>query len=418
MPHPLEGIKVLEVTTALIGPMAGVYLADMGADVVRLEPPEGDLTRMYRGAGNGLPPEVPSPMFLVAGRGKKSAVLDLSSDAGREACLRLAAAADVFLTNFRGDALAEWGLGYQQLRSGNPRLVYASASGFGSRGPDAGKGMVDGAGQARGGICNVTGYPEGPGLLVGAMVADAAGAMQLCLAVMTALVACERHGVGQHVEVSALGAQLWLQTWEITHTSLTGHQLEREGPHHPNLAGMYGTYQTADGRALFLAFARSDECWKAFCAFAGMPELGTNPRWDTFLKRTAVGASWDEAAALRPHVVEAVKQRTLAEWTSFLEGQPDIVWSTVQTYGEVLEDPQTHANGYVEDVDLPVIGPRRLVGNFVQLSETPGNIKGTIPELGEHTEEVLADIGYGAEEIAAIQAHNKEAVAERLQRLM
>src|SRR5262245_1083286 len=194
----------------------------MGADVVKVEPPEGDLTRYIRGKGNGTPPETPGPMWVMGNRGKRSITLDAFGALGREALDRLIGAADILLTNFRPEALAAMGVDDETVLGRHPGLIYASATGWGRRGPDADRMMVDGAAQARGGLASLVGGRGGPPALAGALVDDTAGAMHLALAVLTALVARERHGVGQRVDVAALGSLLWLEAWELTHASLTG----------------------------------------------------------------------------------------------------------------------------------------------------------------------------------------------------
>jgi crotonobetainyl-CoA:carnitine CoA-transferase CaiB-like acyl-CoA transferase len=417
--EPLEGIRVVELTTGVLGPIAGVYLSDMGAEVVKVEPPTGDLTRFYRGLGCALPPEAQASIFAVNNRGKRSVVLDAHTGPGREALRRLVATADVVLTNYQADALERIGLTYDDVRAIDERIVYAIGTGFGLRGPDADQSMVDGAGQGRGGISSVTGDPDGPPLMVGALIADTAGGMQLALATVTALLARERHGVGQRVDISALGAQLWLQTWEIGHTSMTGYHLTRSGAHHPNFSGTYGTYRTADGGGLFIGAVQGDDAWRAFCAFAGNDELGASDRWDTFAKRAGMspGMTPEMAMELRGPTADTVRRRTLDDWKAFLRTQPEIIWGWVQNYEEVLDDPQNAANEYIVEVDLPVLGPTKVVGNLVGLSETPASMKGAAPAPGEHTAETLLALGFSEADIEAVNAAAAEALKRKLAEL-
>ncbi len=189
MTEALAGIRVLELATAIQGPAAGLYLSDMGAEVIKVERPTGEASRFLRGANNPLPQDAHGTQFIAANRGKKSICLDVTKERGHAALHPLAERSDVFLSNYRAPALERMGMDYATLRALNPRLIYAHANGFGPKGPLRDKPMVDGAAQARGGLPGLTGTPEGPPTLAGAALADTAGAMQLALGVMTALVA-------------------------------------------------------------------------------------------------------------------------------------------------------------------------------------------------------------------------------------
>ena len=314
MVEALTGIQVVEMAAALQGPAAAGYLRDMGAEVTRVESPEGDGARYHRGAYNYTPQGTLGAQFVHSNKGKRTISIDVNSEQGREIVYKLVAGADVFLTNRLESSLERMGYGYDTLRAIKPDLIYAAVNGFGHLGPQADKRMVDGAGLARGGLIHVTGPRDGPPVLPGAVIADMAGAMQLALGVMTALFARERHGVAQKVNTSSYGAQIWLQAWEIQQAAMTGNPLMRDGAHHANLPGMYGVYTTSDGEALFLAFPRTDESWRSFCNFGGMPEIGVDHRWNAATKRMgmAFDAEGTVASQIRPYMERAFASKTMA----------------------------------------------------------------------------------------------------------
>ena len=401
-------MRVVEMSTALQGPGAGGYLADMGAEVIRVEKPEGDGSRYGRGVNNDSPPGTPGAQFVSTSRGKKSLSIDANSEMGREAILRLVDTADAFISNFREAALERMGFGYEALRARNPQLVYAAVNGFGPKGPLAERAMTDIAAQARGGVMSLIGEADGPPERIGATSADLAGALQFALGIVTALLARERHGIGQKVNTSAYGAQIWMQSWELTHTAISGQRLERDGAFHPNVTGMEGIYQTKDDGWVAISFALTEESWQAMCAFGGHPEVADDERWQTLSQR--VGGSGDDERAIRPYVAAIFRARTTVEWESFMEGQPDIIFNRVFNLDDVLNDPQAEANGYITDIEVPPLGTIRGVGTLVQLSETPGSVKGPPPELGQHTEEILLELGYDWEQISAINDRTREAM--------
>ncbi|MBX3705086.1 MAG: CoA transferase [Pseudomonadales bacterium] len=403
--EPLAGIRVVEMTLAVQGPVAGVFLRDMGAEVIKVEPPLGDPARYGRGVANETPPGTLGPQFVAANRGKRSVCVDLTTADGQRALHALLVDADVFLTNYRRLALDRLGLDYPHLRERYPRLVYASVNGFGPAGPDADKAMLDGAAVARGGLAGMTGYADRTPVLPAATIGDHAGGMQLALGVVTALLARERHGVAQQVQTSALGTQMWLQQWELAHTSITGARLERAGPHHPIIRGPYGVYTTADDGAIMLAQVMAEDAWDAFCVFAGCPELALDPRFGTPGRRLGEGLTDTDSAEVRAILAAAFARQTAADWEAFLRTQPEIIFECVQRWHEVLDDVQAHANRYVETVDVPDHGPTRLVGNLVTLGATPGSVKGGPPRLGEGNAELLGRAGLDAATIAAITAH-------------
>ena len=241
--------------------------------------------------------------------------------------------------------------------------------------------------------------------LAGAIAIDTSGAMQLALGVMTALLSRERHGIGQRVQTSALGAALWLQQWELTHVAMTGANLNRDGNHHPNIRGFYGTYSTSDGGAIMLAQVMDQEGWDSLCIFADALELSLDPRFQTPGQRLGEGITEEDTIELRGILVTAFAQKTMAQWVDFLYTQPEIIWERVRDWQEVLKDNQNFANGYLTKINVPGAGETLTVGNLIALSETPGSEKGDPPELGEANEDVLSGLGFSDTEIKNIESH-------------
>jgi crotonobetainyl-CoA:carnitine CoA-transferase CaiB-like acyl-CoA transferase len=404
---PLTGLTVVDLTLAIQGPHAAAYLADMGAEVVKVERPGGELSRHVHGPGYAPAPGVMGTQYVAMNRNKRGLVVDAHSDVGRDVLGRLLATADVFVTNYRREALERMHLGYDELAAVNPRLVYARVSGFGTAGPHADKAMLDGAAQARSGLTAISGPADGPPMPPGAAVADHGGSMQLALGIVTALFARERTGRGQEVNTSALGAMMWLQAWEIAHTSMSTTPLHRAGRYNPNILCPYGVYETADGGAFFLAVAMSDASWDAFWIFVDRPEVVADDRWNNGAKRIGARGRSDGVDEIRALVADAFASKTTAEWDAFLAGEPEIIFERVQSYDELLADPQVEANGYLATVDVPGFGTASVVTNVVQLSDTPGSgVRRRAPDLGEHTAEIMTELGFAREQIDVVLAQN------------
>ncbi len=412
MPEPLEGFRVVELGTAIQGPAAALFLSDMGAEVIKIEPPTGEANRMHRGANVPFPPEAHSTQFVAGNRGKKSLCLDAYGERGRATLYRLFETADVFVSNYRQSALDRMGYSYDTLRELNPRLIYAVVNGFGPKGALSDKAMVDGAAQARGGLMSLTGRPDGGPTIAGAAIADTSGAMQFALGIMTALVARERYGVGQKVNTSGYGAQIWLQMWELTHSSMTGKALSRNGNHLMNVPGMYGIYETKGGEFLFLGFPLTKDSWLAMCDFLGEPELAANPRWHNTALRIGMTDPDEDYDHLRERLTAAFLRKPMKECEEFLDSEPEIIWNRVVGHDEVINDPQALANDYFVDMEISGVGPTRVVGNLVHLSETPGSAKGPSSEQGQHTEEILLDLGYSWDQITALNEETQAGIRQ------
>ena len=408
--QPLDGIRVVELTIAVQGPAAGGLLSDLGADVIKVEPPSGDPNRWYRGANNDLSWDSVGTQFIGASHGKRSVCVDIHTEIGLEVADRLIDTADVFLSNFREPALERIGMGYERLSERNPALIYAAANGFGPDGPARENRMTDQFAQARSGISGITGMPDDPPLIPGAIIADTAGAMALAMGVLTALVARQRDGLGQKVQTSSYGAMIWMQQWEINHTSATGNLPTRDGAFHPVVSAMTGIYEAADGVAFCLG-VRDDDTWREFCEFGGNPDLADDPRWNYREGRDPYRdqGAMDSAKLVRPFVADMMKTRTSGEWQEFFEVHPDgITAQRVQSYEEVLNDEQALVNGYIVDKDIPHVGRRRVAGLPIRMNRTPGEPKNMFSNLGEHTAELMAEFGYDEAAIAEVESHKAQ----------
>ena len=369
------------------GPQAAALLAAWGADVVKVELPGlGDQARWLP----VQPGDARSAYFLGCNRGKRSATVDLRVPAGRDVFLKLLETADVVITNFAPGTMDRWGLGYDVVSARNPRIVYATGSTFGTAGPDAAREGNDLSGQAAGGLISTTGVDGGWPTPVGATIADHIASLTLVGGILAALHARERSGRGQHVETSLVGAQVWAQASEITGCLLTGRAAGRANRSNPLIPGLFGIFPTADGWIAIAGVLGADRT--RFFELIGRPALATQFPEPLY---------WDDTKAkLFPLVDDALATKTTAEWGTLLD-EARLRWAPVRTHDEVVDDPGVLANGYVADVDDPS-GQRRAVVPPVRFSATPAAASSAPPELGQHTEEVLLELGYTWDDIAAL----------------
>ncbi|MEX1255324.1 MAG: CoA transferase [Dehalococcoidia bacterium] len=392
MPGPLEGIRVLDWTIWQQGTSGSAMLADLGADVIKIEEPtSGDpgrgLVQIQQAGGM-------SGYFQALNRGKRSLALDLKHPKGREALLRLARDADVFLMNYRPGVAERLGIGYEELSKVNPRIIYARASGWGRDGPEAEEGSFDLLGQARGGLMSINGGPDGPPQNVGAPVADQVGGIMVVTGILAALWHRERTGEGQQVDTSLLGTVLALQSFNLTTYMLSGIVPGRTP--RPSALPFWNTYAGSDGRHFVIGILQ-DRHWSDICAALGRPELEHDERFADY--RSRVGRHAKELLTL---LDEAFAQRPAAEWVSELCGR-GVFSALVQDYEEVVNDPQVLANGYIVQVERPDGPPVGMVTTPIQFTASPTAITSLAPELGQHTEEVLLEAGYSWAEIEALR---------------
>ena len=403
MAGPLQGIVVLDLSRILAGPWATQLLADYGAEVLKVEHPQGgDDTRKWgppylKDAEGGDTRE--SAYYLSANRGKRSLAIDFSQPEGQALIRRLATQADVLVENFKVGGLARYGLGYDELSALNPRLVYLSISAFGQDGPDAAKPGYDAMVQGMGGLMSITGLPDGePGAgpqKVGVAVADLMCGMYAVSAILAALYERDRSGRGQYIDLALLDTQVaWLANQNLNYL-VSGQPPRRQGTAHPNIVP-YQCFQTADGY-LMLAVG-NDGQFARFCAAAGAPGLASDPRYATNTDRVA------HRAELVPIVEALVRERTTREWMDALE-VAQVPCGPINDLSQVFADPQVLHRGMVATLAHPAAGDMRTVANPVRFSAAQSRSTMPPPRLGEHTDEVLGQVaGLSASDLAALRA--------------
>jgi len=401
MSMPLEGIRVLDCTIWQMGTVASALLADLGAEVIKIEEPVGgDPGRAIKRI-RGKPVELPkgrSWYFEYNNHNKKGITLDLKSEAGKQVLFRLVKKSDVFVQNFRLGVVQRLGIDYKTLSGYNPRIVYASATGFGSRGPDAGEPAFDLLGQARSGLMTFSGEPDAPPVIHGPGMADQIGAIILSHGVLSALLVRERLGIGQEVEVSHLGSAITLMGLGVFATVVTGQSPPRSSRKQA-ANPLWNVYKCSDGKWITLAMLQPDRQWPAVCKGLGLPELVDDPRFCNMERRREhcgeVIAIFDKVFATQ----------TCAEWMRRLKQAGDVICTPVNTLEDLLHDQQAIENEYIVDFDHPALGKIKFVGLPVRFSKTPGAIRLPAPEFGQHTEEVLLNIGeYSWEEIGELRS--------------
>jgi crotonobetainyl-CoA:carnitine CoA-transferase CaiB-like acyl-CoA transferase len=391
MAGPLDGVRVLDLTTVVMGPYATQILADLGADVVKVEPPEGDVMRFAQPArSRGM-----GHIFLNANRNKRSIVLDLKKPAAREALLALAKRADVLVYNIRPQAMARLKLSYEEVRAANPRIIYAGAFGYGQRGPYAAKPAYDDLIQ---GACGLPWLLKEAGAesprYVPATMADRSVGLHLANAVCAALYFREKTGKGQRVDVPMFESLLQ----SVLGEHLGGYTFEPQTGD-PGYARMLARerrpYETRDGYVCVLIY--NDKQWKAFFALIGRTELASDPR---FADQEARSRHFDAAYAL---VAEEMRKRTTGEWIAALE-QADIPVQRMNSLADIVADPHLAAIGYFQPVEHPSEGRIRAMAVPSEWSESVPQYRRHAPRLGEHTREVLREAGYSDAQIEAMAA--------------
>jgi crotonobetainyl-CoA:carnitine CoA-transferase CaiB-like acyl-CoA transferase len=388
---PLSGIRVIDLTRILAGPYCTQALADAGADVVKIEEPDrGDDTR-----GWGPPfVEGESTYFLSVNRGKRSLTLNLKQDEGRRLLRRLVDEADVLVENFRPGTLDRLGFSYDAVRARNPRLVYASVSGYGPDGPWGGRPGYDAIAQGESGLMSITGATDGPPTKVGASVADVLAGLTALQGILLALVRRQKTGEGGQVDVSLLESVMAPLSYHASAYLLAGEVPARLGNRHPSLAP-YETFDAADG--YLIVGVGNDSLWRAFCAAIERPDLASDAAFASNALRVR---NYD---ALRARLAPVLHARPLAEWLGRLEAA-GVPCGRVRTVAEALETEQVAARGLLLDVQHPTLGAGRYLGSPIHLSGAGRGSRRPPPRLGEHSQEVLAErLGLSAEEVDALR---------------
>lgn len=390
MTLPLEGLIVLDLTRVLVGPYATMILADLGADVIKIEMPgTGDDSRAYPPHVNGE-----SAYFMSLNRNKRGMTLNLKNETGKQVFLDLVRKADILVENFRPGTMEKLGLAYETLHEINPRLVYASASGFGQTGPYSRRAAYDAIVQAMGGIMSVTGPEGGEPTRVGTSMGDITAGLFTVIGVLTAVIHRQNSGKGQMVDVAMLDSQVAILENAIARYTVTGEIPGRIGNRHPSIIP-FETFATADGTIMIAA--GNDALWRKLCAVLGQPELADDPRFVTNPLRA------ENYETLRPILAEIVLGKETAVWQTILDeaGVPN---GPINNVAQVLTDPQVRAREMIVEVEHPTAGRMELPGIPIKLSDTPGSVRTPAPLLGEHTADILIDfLGYDINKIENLQ---------------
>jgi|tagenome__1003787_1003787.scaffolds.fasta_scaffold20971836_1 formyl-CoA transferase/CoA:oxalate CoA-transferase len=390
MNAPLHGITVIDMSRALAGPFAAMTLGDLGAEVIKVEDPRGgDVTRGYPPFWNGE-----STYYMSANRNKRSLTVNLETEAGREIVRQLAGKADILIESFRTGAMEAWNLGCDTLRVSNPRLIYCAVSAVGRDGPDKDRAGVDLLMQAYAGLMSITGEPDRPPVRTGTSVVDLTTGANAVQGILAALYVRERSGQGQRVDVSLLGSVVSWLSYHVVGYFGTGNVPGPMGSAHPSVAP-YGTYPTRDG---FIVIAVAlDSSWKRMCVAMERPDLVDHPEFARNASRIVNRERLDSVLS------EILATKTAAEWTAVMD-KHGVPASPINSIDQVVNLPQTMHQELVVSVPHPTIPDLRTQGIAIKLHETPGSIRRPPPLLGEHTDEILSELGFEAGAVSDMRA--------------
>jgi formyl-CoA transferase len=383
----LDGIRVIDVTQVMAGPFCAMMLADLGADVVKIEPPDGDSTRRMAGAVG-----TDSPSFNAVNRGKRGVVINLKAPDGRAVVTRLARAADILLENYRPGVMDAMGLDYATLAAINPRLIYGSISGYGQSGPLKHKGGFDLVAQGASGIMSVTGEAGGAPMKSGIPLTDLGAALFALVGILAALEHRHKTGQGQHVDTSLLDAGVGLSVWEATQYFSGRGVPEPLGSAH-RMSAPYQAFRCADG---FITIgAANDRTFVRLCDVLGHPEWASTPEYATDSQRVR------HREALARIIESMTVTEPRSHWLALFDAN-GIPCGPINDYAQVFQDPQVVAREMVVDIEHPTFGSMKALGSPIKMSATPPDVRRRAPLLGEHTREVLLEAGYSEDEIACL----------------
>jgi crotonobetainyl-CoA:carnitine CoA-transferase CaiB-like acyl-CoA transferase len=394
MTPALHGIRILDFTHFVAGPWATSLLGDFGADVIKIERPgEGDGSRhLDQVFDAGM-----SSYFVGMNRGKRSFAIDLHSDAGREAVHRLLETTDVVIANYRPGVMERLGLGYTQLAQHHKRLIYVSITAFGPEGPLAAAPAMDIVVQAVGGVMGLTGDPSSGPVKVGAPVADFVGAYMAFSAIALGLYVRQVQGIGQRIDINLIDGQVSLLANYVAGHAVTGEPEGPQGGGHPQIVP-YQVFATSDHP--IVVGCLTEGFWRAFCGVLGRTDLVSDERFLTNSQRV------HHRAELIPLIERLLGTRNQAAWLATLTAH-GVPCAAVSTVAQVVSNEQIRRNGMIVEMPHPAFGSVRLVGNPLHLSGTPPRIGGPAPWLGQHTAEILHELGYSPTEAAAIVADDQ-----------
>jgi len=381
MTGPLSGFVVVDLTRVLSGPYCTMILADLGARVIKVEQPgKGDDTRHWGPPFLGKE----SAYFLSINRNKESVTCDFKPPAGREVLDRLIARADVFVENFRPGTIDRNGFGWEAMHAKYPRLVYASISGYGQTGPRREEAGYDAVMQAEGGLMSVTGDPDRHGYRLGVAITDMVAGLYCSQGITAALLARERSGKGQRVDIGMLDTTAALLTYQAANWFANGKIPPRQGNRHATIAP-YETFTTKDGD--IVVAVGNDGTWQKFCPAIGLAGLAADARFTTNKDRM------EHYDAMRPPIDAMFRTKTSAEWIAILN-DAGVANGEVRNIGQMLNDPQLEAREMIKTLMHPTVGATRVIGAPIKFSETAASVRTPPPVLGQHTDAVLAELGY------------------------